>query len=175
MEGSTETAYKSQYTTTIGASIWTCTQPSVHSSSIYCSQDREATQVLINRLYNMYTHTHTHIHIHTYMHPWWLSNKESTCNAGDAGNVVLIPGLVWSSGGGHDHPPRYSCWESHMDRGAWWINIHGVAKSQTQLKWLSLYVHMHTHTCANTHSICNMPHLLKPKYLYIIEYYSTIR
>ena len=66
MEGSTETAYKSQYTTTIGASIWTCTQPSVHSSSIYCSQDMETTQVLINRLYNMYTHTHTHTHTHTY-------------------------------------------------------------------------------------------------------------
>ena len=27
-----------------------------------------------------------------------------------------------------------------MDRGAWWATVHGVAKSQTQLKWLSMHV-----------------------------------
>ena len=30
--------------------------------------------------------------------PWWLSSKESTCNAGDAGS---IPGLGRSPGVGH--------------------------------------------------------------------------
>ena len=25
--------------------------------------------------------------------PWWLSDKESTCAAGDAGDTGLIPGL----------------------------------------------------------------------------------
>ena len=25
--------------------------------------------------------------------PWWLSGKESTCNAGDTGGVGLVPGL----------------------------------------------------------------------------------
>ena len=33
--------------------------------------------------------------------PWWLSGKESTCNAGDAG---LIPGSGRYPGGGNGDP-----------------------------------------------------------------------
>ena len=62
--------------------------------------------------------------------PWWLSSKESACNAGDLG---LIPGLERSPGGGHVNPLQYSCLESPIDRGAWWATVHGVAKSQTRL------------------------------------------
>ena len=36
--------------------------------------------------------------------------KESTCNAGDTGDVGLIPGLGRSPGGGHGSPLQYSCW-----------------------------------------------------------------
>ena len=39
--------------------------------------------------------------------PWLLSSKESTCNAGDAGDVSLIPGLGRSPGGGHGNPLQY--------------------------------------------------------------------
>ena len=35
----------------------------------------------------------------TKAHPLWLSGKESTCNAGDAGDVGSIPGLGRSPGG----------------------------------------------------------------------------
>ena len=45
--------------------------------------------------------------------------KESTCNAGDAGDVGLILRSGRSPGGGHDNPLRYSCLENSMDRGAW--------------------------------------------------------
>ena len=41
--------------------------------------------------------------------PWWLSGKESICNAGDVG---LIPGLGSSPGGGHGNPLQYSCLEN---------------------------------------------------------------
>ena len=34
-------------------------------------------------------------------------------------------------------PLQYYCLENPMDRGAWWATIHRVAKSQTQLKWLT--------------------------------------
>ena len=34
-------------------------------------------------------------------------------------------------------PLQYSCLENPVDRGAWQATIHGVAKSQTWLKWLS--------------------------------------
>ena len=61
----------------------------------------------------------------------WLSGKESTCNAGDAGDVRLIPGSGRSPGGGHGNPLQYSCLENSTDRGAWRATVHMVAKSLT--------------------------------------------
>ena len=34
-------------------------------------------------------------------------------------------------------PLQYSCLENPMDRGAWQATLHGVAKNQTWLKWLT--------------------------------------
>ena len=36
--------------------------------------------------------------------------KESTCNAGDTGGAVSIPGLGRSPAGGHGNPLQCSCW-----------------------------------------------------------------
>ena len=36
--------------------------------------------------------------------PWWLSGKEPTCNARDAGST---PGSGRSPGGGHGNPLQY--------------------------------------------------------------------
>ena len=52
---------------------------------------------------------------------WWLSGKESACNAGDAGS---IPGLERSPGEGNGNPLQYSCLGNPMDRGAWQATIH---------------------------------------------------
>ena len=60
--------------------------------------------------------------------PWWLSGKESSCNAGDAGS---IPGLGRSPGGENDNPLQYSCLENPMDRGVWGTTIHKVTKRWT--------------------------------------------
>ena len=60
--------------------------------------------------------------------------KESAYNAEDTRDVSSIPGSGRSLGGGHDNPLQYFCLENHMDRGAWWATVHGVAKSGTQLK-----------------------------------------
>ena len=38
--------------------------------------------------------------------PWWLSSKESACNAGDPGSV---PGSGRSPGEGNGNPLQYSC------------------------------------------------------------------
>ena len=52
---------------------------------------------------------------------------------------------VWSLGRedpleeGMANPLQYSCLENPKDRGAWWATVHGVAKSQTWLKWLSTH------------------------------------
>ena len=66
-------------------------------------------------------------------HFFWLGfpgstgSKESACNAGDLG---LIPGSGRFPGEGNGNPLQYSCPRNSMDRDI----IHGVAKSQTQLK-----------------------------------------
>ena len=53
--------------------------------------------------------------------------KESAHNAGDPGS---IPGLGRFPGGGHGNPLQYSCSENSMNRGAWQVTVHGVAKSR---------------------------------------------
>ena len=58
-----------------------------------------------------------------------FSGKESTCNAGAAGDSGLIPGLGRFPGGGHGNPLQYSCLENPMDRGAWHATVHRVTKS----------------------------------------------
>ena len=45
--------------------------------------------------------------------------KESTCNAGDAGDAGSILGLGKSPEGGHSNPLQYSCPENLMNRGDW--------------------------------------------------------
>ena len=56
--------------------------------------------------------------------------KESACSAGDPGS---IPGLGRSPGEGNGNPLQYPCLENLMDRGTWWIAVHGVAKSRARL------------------------------------------
>ena len=56
--------------------------------------------------------------------PWWLSGKESTCNAGDVG---LIPGsgrCLEKEMATHSS----SCPRNPMNIGAWWATVHGVTK-----------------------------------------------
>ena len=62
----------------------------------------------------------------------WLVVKNLPVSAGDVRDSGLIPGLGRSSGGGHGNPVQYSCLENPMDRGAWWVSVHRVAKGQTQ-------------------------------------------
>ena len=56
--------------------------------------------------------------------PWWLSGKESVCNAGDVGS---IPGSGRSPGEENDNPLQYSYLGNLMDRGSWQAIVHGVA------------------------------------------------
>ena len=55
--------------------------------------------------------------------------KNLPANAGDAGDLGLIPGSGRSPGEGNGNPLQYSCRENPMDRGAWWATVHGVAES----------------------------------------------
>ena len=72
--------------------------------------------------------------------PQWLSGKESTCNAGDAGST---PGLGRSAGEVNGNSLQYSCLEDPIGRGGWQAVVHRVAKSRTRLKRLSTRAHTH--------------------------------
>ena len=70
--------------------------------------------------------------------PGGSSVKNLPANAGDKRDAVSFPGSGRSPGKGCGNTPPYSCLENPMDRGAWWAIVHGVAQSQTLLKWLSM-------------------------------------
>jgi len=67
--------------------------------------------------------------------------KNPPAKAGDIRDVSSVPGLERSPGGQHGNPLQYSYLKNPMDRGAWQATVHGVAKSQTQLKQLSTHAH----------------------------------
>ena len=54
--------------------------------------------------------------------------QESACNIGDPGS---IPGSERSPREGNGNPFQSSCLENSMNRGVWWVTVHGVANSWT--------------------------------------------
>ena len=71
--------------------------------------------------------------------------KNLPVNAEDARDMSSIPGWGRSPGVGNGNPPKCSCLENSMDRGAWEATIHGVTKSWTQLS-MHTCIHTHIHT-----------------------------
>ena len=70
----------------------------------------------------------------------FLVAKNLPASVGDEGDLGSIPGWGRSPGGENGNPPQYSRLGNPMDRGAWWIIVHEIAKSQT---WLSDWAHTH--------------------------------
>ena len=66
--------------------------------------------------------------------------KNLPTNAGDIRDTGSIPGLGRSLEEGMATHSSILAWRILMDRGAWRATVHGVAKSQTQLKRLSMHV-----------------------------------
>ena len=54
--------------------------------------------------------------------------KNLPANAGDAGDMGLIPGLGGSPGGGNGNLLQYSCLGKPMNRGAWQATVQGGHK-----------------------------------------------
>ena len=59
--------------------------------------------------------------------PWWLRQQRIRLQCRRPG--FDFPGLGISPGEGNGYPLQYSCLENPMDRRAWWVIVHGVAKS----------------------------------------------
>ena len=62
----------------------------------------------------------------------------------DTGDVSSIPESGRTPGGGNCNLLQCSCWENPMDRGAWRDAVQEVAKTWTQLYWLSTVEHSTT-------------------------------
>ena len=58
--------------------------------------------------------------------------KNPPANVEDVRDADSIPGLERSPEGGNGNPFQYSYLGNPMNTGAWWVTVHGVAKSQTQ-------------------------------------------
>ena len=69
--------------------------------------------------------------------------KNPPANAGDIRNAGSTPGSGRSPGGAHGNSLQYSCLENPMDRGACQAIVHGVTKSPTRLKQLSIHFFIH--------------------------------
>ena len=65
-----------------------------------------------------------------------------------AGDVCLIPGPGRSLGRGDGNPFQYSCLENSMDRGAWWVTVHGVTVKHDLATKQQYVVYILTITCA---------------------------
>ena len=62
--------------------------------------------------------------------PRWLSGKKNLPpNAGDTGDVSLIPGSGRSPAEENSNSLQYACLKNSMDREAWWTTVHRVSKS----------------------------------------------
>ena len=81
---------------------------------------------------------------HRYLWPSQVALVIKNPPAGDISDANLIPESGRSPGGGHGHPLQYSCLENPMDRGALLATVHGVAKSQTRLDWLSTHRYLYS-------------------------------
>ena len=63
--------------------------------------------------------------------------KNSPANAGDTGDMGLIPEWGRSPGVRNGNPLQYSCLENPTDRRGWWATPHGVAELD-MTEWLTL-------------------------------------
>ena len=84
--------------------------------------------VVQHREYNLYFIITIHGVYPLNQLPQWLSSKEFSCSAGDAGDSGSIPGSGRSPRGGNSNPLRYSCLGNPSETGVWQATVHGVAR-----------------------------------------------
>ena len=94
------------------------------------------------------------------MLPWWLSSKESTCNAGDSGDMGSIPGLGRSPEGGRGNPLQYSCLGNPTEKGAWLATYSPYGRKELDTTEATLH--------ASTHEFINVSVCFMLVYMYLI-------
>ena len=71
----------------------------------------------------MYIYIYIYIYKHIYRESFPIISvvKNLPANAGDIIDVDSIPGSGIFPGEGNGNPLQYSCLETPMDRGLWWV------------------------------------------------------
>ena len=75
--------------------------------------------------------------------PGGSGGKEPSCKCRKQDLPESIAGSGRSPGEGHSNPLQCSCLSNPMDRGAWWVVVHGSQRVEHKLKWLSMQAHTH--------------------------------
>ena len=57
--------------------------------------------------------------------------------------MAYLSQVLLMIGEGNGTPLQYSCLENRMDAGAWWVAVHGVAKSGTRLSDFTFTLRFH--------------------------------
>ena len=108
-------------------------------SSVVCHGNHW--QICNNRLHHMALHIRNHFIFYSFL--WEFRDIQLYMGfpggsgvqnlSAIAGHTGSIPGTGRSPGERNGKPRQYSCLENLKDRGARWVIVYGVAKSQTQL------------------------------------------
>ena len=61
----------------------------------------------------------------------FAGGSEGNVSACNVGELSLIPGSERSPGEENGIPLQYFCLDNPLDRGAWWVTVHGISKNQT--------------------------------------------
>ena len=102
------------------------THSSILAWKISRTEEPGGLQSMGSQRIRLWLSAHTHIQSTKRGLPWWLSGKESACQAGD---VNSVSGLGRSPEEGNGNPLQYFCLGNSINRGAWWAPVHGVTES----------------------------------------------
>ena len=117
--------------------------------SDYCKGNLWGVLERVSRLHrNLYTWQHTFVKSHQYIHwislhvrrfPGGASGKEPACQCRRCKRHAFIPWVRKVPWRRKWQPTPGFLLENPMDRGAWQVTVHGVAKSWTRLKQFSTH------------------------------------
>ena len=111
--------------------------------------------------------------------------KNLPASAGDTRDAGSIPGLGRSPGRGNGNLLQYSCLENFVDRGAWWVTVHGDLNESdmvehTHISLLGTLLHSHSFSffffffclywlCYNIASVLCFGFLAKRHVVYVVS------
>ena len=101
----------------------------LHNINIKYLNNLKITPILSTEMNN------SHLEISIYNHNNLITyNSQAFCIFPDENYMhVYWEGTIFSFGEGDGTPLQYSCLENPVDGGAWWAEVHAVAKSRTLL------------------------------------------